>query len=77
MTVDLDSTLAQAEVLFLSFKQLVEDIDRRKAEEAEDAISTNQLRRRRAAAEAESKAKLALPIMSDGLRGLLSSTRSA
>ncbi len=34
MTIELDSTLAQAEVLFLSFAQLVADIDRRKAEEA-------------------------------------------
>lgn len=34
MTIELDTTLAQAEVLFLSFAQLVADIDRRKAEEA-------------------------------------------
>ena len=32
MTIELDSTLAQAEVLFLSFSQIVADIDRRKAE---------------------------------------------
>ncbi|KAH8116882.1 RabGAP/TBC [Phellopilus nigrolimitatus] len=32
MTIELDSTLAQAEVLFLSFTQLVADIDRRRAE---------------------------------------------
>ncbi|EJD02386.1 RabGAP/TBC [Fomitiporia mediterranea MF3/22] len=32
MTIELDTTLAQAEVLFISFTQLVADIDRRKAE---------------------------------------------
>lgn len=32
MTIELDSTLAQAEVLFLSFKQIVQDIDARQAE---------------------------------------------
>jgi len=30
MTIELDSTLAQAEVLFLSFSQVVSDIDRRR-----------------------------------------------
>ena len=33
MTIELDTTLAQAEVLFLSFAQIVADIDRRTAEE--------------------------------------------
>ncbi|KAI0316695.1 RabGAP/TBC [Amylostereum chailletii] len=32
MTIELDSTLAQAEVLFLSFSQLVANMDRRRAE---------------------------------------------
>jgi hypothetical protein len=32
-TIDLDSTLAQAEVLFLSFAQLLADIDRRAGEQ--------------------------------------------
>lgn len=75
MTIELDSTLAQAEVLFLSFSQLVADIDRRKAEEAEDAVSGNQLRRRKAAAGAESKVRVTLPVLSDGLRGLLKTER--
>lgn len=44
MTIELDSTLAQAEVLFLSFAQLVADIDRRRAEEGIE--SSNDLRRR-------------------------------
>lgn len=38
MTIELDSTLAQAEVLFLSFAQIVADIDQRKA--AQDASAT-------------------------------------
>ena len=46
MTIELDTTLAQAEVLFLSFSQIVADIDRRKAEHASNA--TNVLRRRSA-----------------------------
>ncbi len=33
MTIELDSTLAQAEVLYLSFAQLAADIDRRNAED--------------------------------------------
>lgn len=45
MTIELDSTLAQAEVLFLSFAQIVADIDRRKAEEGE-ACSSHGLRHR-------------------------------
>jgi TBC1 domain family member 15 len=44
MTIELDTTLAQAEVLFLSFAQIVADIDRRKAEKA--SSSANVLRRR-------------------------------
>lgn len=34
MTIELDTSLAQAEVLFLSYAQLVADIDRRRAENA-------------------------------------------
>lgn len=37
MTIELDSTLAQAEVLFLSFQQLVADIERRKADKGPKA----------------------------------------
>ncbi|KAH9856935.1 RabGAP/TBC [Lenzites betulinus] len=72
MSIELDSTLAQAEVLFLSFSQLVADVDRK---EAENASSANTLRRRRAgsasitAADAPSPSKRA--IISDDLRELL------
>ncbi|TCD68897.1 GTPase activating protein [Steccherinum ochraceum] len=44
MTIELDTTLAQAEVLFLSFAQLAADIDRRRAEEGVE--SSNDLRKR-------------------------------
>jgi len=47
MTIELDSTLAQAEVLFLSFAQLVSDLDQRKAE-AEHQLQHQELRRRKA-----------------------------
>lgn len=40
MTIELDSTLAQAEVLFLSFAQLVADMDRRQAEENPTSVGT-------------------------------------
>jgi TBC1 domain family member 15 len=43
MTIELDTTLAQAEVLFLSFAQLAADIDRREAE----ARSQSGLRQRK------------------------------
>lgn len=40
MTIELDTTLAQAEVLFLSFRQIVADLDKRKAEQL-DLTSTS------------------------------------
>ncbi|KAI5121685.1 hypothetical protein M0805_002761 [Coniferiporia weirii] len=51
MTIELDTTLAQAEVLFLSFSQLVADMDRRDAENdphrgADGPASPGQLRAR-------------------------------
>jgi len=78
MTVELDSTLAQAEVLFLSFAQLVADIVRRRAEEDVPASSANTLRHRGSAPEAvvESKVKMTLPVLSENLRDLLKTTRS-
>ncbi|KAG2092308.1 uncharacterized protein F5147DRAFT_822544 [Suillus discolor] len=56
MTIELDSTLAQAEVLFLSFAQLVADFDRRRADEATD--STSSVLRRRGTSASEDKASL-------------------
>ncbi|KAF9453194.1 GTPase-activating protein gyp7 [Macrolepiota fuliginosa MF-IS2] len=73
MTIELDTTLAQAEVLFLSFAQLVADIDRRKAEEA--SSSNNGLRNRiSGSSSANNLAKqtnLSLLKLSDELRELL------
>ncbi|TBU65772.1 RabGAP/TBC [Dichomitus squalens] len=76
MSIELDSTLAQAEVLFLSFSQLIADIDRREAEEA-SSRSNAALRQRRTnsvggkSAEAEKKTRR--PIISEELRELLKS----
>lgn len=75
MTIELDSTLAQAEVLFLSFAQLVADIDRRRAEEQRP--STDGLRRRGSQknnAPAETTT-LSMPVLSDNLRDLLKAGR--
>lgn len=74
MTIELDSTLAQAEVLFLSYSQLIADIDRREAEDA-SARSRATLRQRRAgsgggaAGEAQQQPKR--PVVSEELRKLL------
>ena len=74
MTIELDSTLAQAEVLFLSFAQLVADIDRRQAEEMSSAPA-NTLRHRKPATsplpENTNVPSVALPTISENLRDLL------
>ena len=74
MTIELDSTLAQAEVLFLSFAQLVADIDRRQAEEMSSAPA-NTLRHRQPGAsplpENTNVPSVALPTISENLRDLL------
>jgi TBC1 domain family member 15 len=77
MTIELDTTLAQAEVLFLSFAQLVADIDRR---QAENEASASGLRRRVTAnaGTPAGKAKemnVRLPELSDNLRDLLKVAR--
>ncbi|KAH7340494.1 rab-GTPase-TBC domain-containing protein [Rhizoctonia solani] len=84
MTIELDSTLAQAEVLFLSFQQIVADIDRRQAEQGLPS-SPGGLRRRRAdsrpgspaslpagaSEEDVTRAVLSMSLISDNLRELL------
>ncbi|KEP45951.1 GTPase-activating protein Gyp7 [Rhizoctonia solani 123E] len=84
MTIELDSTLAQAEVLFLSFQQIVADIDRRQTEQGLSS-SPGGLRRRRgdsrpnsptslppgASEEDRTKAVLSMSLISDDLRELL------
>ncbi|KAJ2916007.1 hypothetical protein MD484_g4361, partial [Candolleomyces efflorescens] len=70
MTIELDTTLAQAEVLFLSFAQIVADIDRRKAEEGEG--SNGGLRHRGSRGkEQQDKATLSRIELSEDLRNLL------
>ena len=66
MTIELDTTLAQAEVLFLSFSQIVADIDRRKAEHTSN--TTNVLRRRSAP---NTPTDLSVLEISENLRNIL------
>lgn len=76
MTIELDSTLAQAEVLFRSYAQLIADMDRRRAEEPAEPTG---LRRRTTsgqvtnpsstAADADAQAKRF--VISEELRELL------
>jgi len=67
MTIELDSTLAQAEVLYLSFAQLVGDIDRRQAEDKLEG-----LRRRAGTGNTQTQS---LPLISENLRELLKRDR--
>jgi hypothetical protein len=70
MTIELDTTLAQAEVLFLSFAQIVADIDRRKAEDGEG--SSGGLRHRGSRGkEQQDKVSLSRIELSEDLRNLL------
>ncbi|KAG6889299.1 hypothetical protein C0995_001955 [Termitomyces sp. Mi166 len=69
MTIELDTTLAQAEVLFLSFAQLVADIDHRKAEEL-PTPSTNGVRHRNNQSD-KSSTTINMPTLSENLRELL------
>jgi len=79
MTIELDSTLAQAEVLFLSFAQMVADLDRRQAErDAPSAPGADGLRRRHVAGSSPVRngsddvlRDVDLPTISDYLRDLL------
>ncbi|KAG8884303.1 GTPase activating protein [Tulasnella sp. 331] len=76
MTIDLDSTLAQAEVLFLSFAQIVADIDRRRAEQAmPKGGGSFEIRRRKGKGKVEAMngdvVSIALPSVSDDLRELV------
>ncbi|TFK42640.1 rab-GTPase-TBC domain-containing protein [Crucibulum laeve] len=73
MTIELDTTLAQAEVLFLSFAQVVADIDRRKAEE--DRSTESGLRRRGTASTGLPGANISMVKLSDELRDLLKTGR--
>ena len=85
MTIELDSTLAQAEVLFLSFTQLVADIDRRSAEGSSNG-DTGVLRKRNTTTgqdirQSQSQSprpadtKIASAVISEELRELLKAGR--
>jgi hypothetical protein len=67
MAIELDTTLAQAEVLFLSFQQLVADMDRRRIEQHSSAPTADRLRHRKGG----SKSQVAYPELSGELRELL------
>jgi hypothetical protein len=73
MTIELDTTLAQAEVLFLSFQQLVADMDRRRVEQQSSA--TGGLRHRRGSSTAPALQQVAFPELSEELRELLMGRR--
>jgi hypothetical protein len=76
MTIELDTTLSQAEVLFLSFAQTVADIDRRKAEQLNARPDNNVLRNRSSSASAKLAAtNLSALQLSDDLRDLLKTDR--
>ena len=84
MTIELDTTLAQAEVLFLSFSQLVADIDRRRAEGEPIPLPTGTLRYRGGGQggqgsdtprESSSFPAAVIPTLSEELRELLKARR--
>ncbi|KAF8078006.1 rab-GTPase-TBC domain-containing protein [Lyophyllum atratum] len=75
MTIELDTTLAQAEVLFLSFAQLVADIDRRKAEELPTPSSGGIRHRGNASAGDAPGTTISMPTLSENLRELLDTGR--
>ncbi|KAH9946071.1 RabGAP/TBC [Epithele typhae] len=77
MTIELDSTLAQAEVLFLSFSQLIADFDRREVEEKSAGAANIRHRRPGSVASAAvsenaaGKIQAKRPVVSEELRELL------
>ncbi|KAF7304783.1 hypothetical protein MKEN_01192400 [Mycena kentingensis (nom. inval.)] len=74
MTIELDTTLAQAEVLFLSFTQLVADMDRRRAENSPPSASG--LRHRGSNTNGKApEVPMEIPPLSDNLRDLLKAGR--
>lgn len=79
MTIELDSTLAQAEVLFLSYAQLVADIDRRRAEEGSQFSTASALIHRQSTVSTDTiggkKVNIALPTLSENMRELLKAGR--
>ena len=82
MTIELDTTLAQAEVLFLSFSQLVADIDRRRAEGEPIQLPAGSLRNRKQGQGGSNSPRgsssfpaAILPTLNEDLRELLKARR--
>ena len=77
MTIELNTTIAQAEVLFLSFAQLVTDVDRRRAEEL-ITPNASAIRRRETSNSGGNpeQANLNMPRLSDNLKELLNNRRA-
>ena len=76
MTIELDTTLAQAEVLFLSFQQLVADMDRRRIEQQTSTKSG--LRHRKGSSSiTRASQQVAFPELSEELRELLAVRRTS
>lgn len=76
MTIELDTTLSQAEVLFLSFSQLVADIDRRKAEQERPSSGSNLRNRNSSHAAKLAASNISALQLSDDLRDLLKTNRT-
>lgn len=76
MTIELDTTLGQAEVLFLSFAQVVADVDRRKAEELSTRSSDGLRCRGTASLNSTRNPIINLPDLSENLRELLDCSRA-
>ncbi|EJU05764.1 RabGAP/TBC [Dacryopinax primogenitus] len=76
MTIDLDSTLAQAEVLFLSFQQRVAAIEARRKEQDASVDAVEGIRKRRGSKAPEDKLDaVELPVLSENLMELLENER--
>ena len=77
MTIELDTTLAQAEVLFLSFAQLVADYDRRQAEASAAKAPSGDARRRHTMSKSADAVEVSskIPLLSSDVRELLESGR--
>jgi len=75
MTIELDSTLAQAEVLFLTFSQTVADIERRRAERVNEPAAEGLRQRPGKGVPTSDPNELPLPILSSNLMELLENER--
>jgi TBC1 domain family member 15 len=75
MTIELDSTIAQAEVLFLSFAQLMADMERRSAESTQSSEGIRRRRTQNGALNSRGELEYQIAYMTEPLRELLKTTR--